>query len=418
MSTTDLGTLRSEGRQLTFLHSSDLHLGASEHVQRAFELLITTALERQVDLVLLGGDVYDSAERSAKLQKRFVDGLSRLDASGIHVFIAHGNHDPVAADFRPVVGAMPQRVHVFSSGEPQTFVMQVAGDTVAVTGLSFEHRHDQMNLAARIAATEVLADLRLAVVHANVEGQTGHDVYAPCSDADLRHSGIGYWALGHIHQRTITPMGSGRFWAYPGNLQGRSTKPAECGAKGVLIVRAEERGFAEPEFVPTDVHRFLRLEVSLDDVEHYSDAFDTVVAAVGDAFELHGRRSLTVRLTLTGSTGVHGLLSELTVEEVEESLGNPRVRVDRIEDATRRPLDRDALARADDLAASLIGRFDSLRSPGSDEHIRDLLERSSGLIGRKAEARMGSMLNLGQVDLAALLDRVEASILDGLVAEQ
>jgi DNA repair exonuclease SbcCD nuclease subunit len=53
----------------------------------------------------------------------------------------------------------------------------------------------------RIAATQISADLRIGVVHANVAGVAGHDNYGPCNTSDLQQSDIHYWALGHIHKQ-------------------------------------------------------------------------------------------------------------------------------------------------------------------------------------------------------------------------
>ena len=305
MTTSDLGQLRADDRPFTFLHAADLHLGASDHVQAAFENLVQAALNHQVDAVMLAGDVYDMAERSPHLQMKFLNGLKRLSEEGVHVFIAHGNHDPVESTFHPVTGTMPDLVHVFESGDPQTFLLGVGGTTVAVSGVSFERKHDTKNLVARVAGAQVPADLRVAVVHANLAGQPGHDDYGPCALDDLRNSSVDYWALGHIHKAAHDGMGNGRWWAYPGNLQGRSLKPAECGPKGALLVTAATTGFAEPVFVPCDVHRFERLPVDVSGAELLDDVLDKVadeVAAVATAHREDGvPRTMTVRIELSGT---------------------------------------------------------------------------------------------------------------------
>lgn len=419
MDVVDLGAVTPGDGPPRFLHAADLHLGASVHTKQAFANLLSTASQERVDFVVLAGDVYDSAERSANLQKLLIDGLARLSDAGVHVFIAHGNHDPVATDFRPVVGEMPERVHVFGSGDPQSYRLQVGTWTVVVSGLSFETKHTRENLAARIAATRVPADLRVAVLHANLEGQSGHDPYAPCVESDLYDSDIDYWALGHIHLRQVKQMGSGRWWAYPGNLQGRSTKPAERGQKGVLVVEADGAGFREPEFVPCDVHRFLQLDVPLHDVEHYGDAVDVVVEHIGEAFEHNGRRSLNVKVRLEGETDAHDdLASDLDRESLQELVDNPQIEVERVTTATRRPVNRQQLAQGKDLVAALLGRLDHLRSPEAAQELTELIARTEGFAGRHAVGRVERMDELGDLDHNDLLGQVEALILDRLVVEE
>jgi DNA repair exonuclease SbcCD nuclease subunit len=414
MDAIDLGVLREGGAPPSFLHAADLHLGASEHVLEAFNHLVTTAESRRVDFVALSGDIYDAADRSANLQMRFLKGLRALSNAGIHVFIAHGNHDPLAADFRPVVGEMPPLVHVFEPGEPQTYVAQIAGRTVAVTGVSFKTKHDVDNLAERIARTRVAADLRVGVVHANVEGQPGHDPYAPCNEDHLRNSDIDYWALGHIHLRTEVQLSPGRWWVYPGNLQGRSTKPAECGPKGVVVVTADGGGFAAPEFVPCDVHRYLRVDVSADGLDLEQDVADAAVSALTDAFEEHGRRGLTVRVRLTGATAAHSGLSKLTSDEIAAFLENPLVEVDRVENATRRPVDRAALAKSEGLVGVLLRRMDAMRSDPGSQDLDAVLRNTADAAGAKALGRVLEMARRSEIDSNQLLAVVEQLIIDEL----
>lgn len=413
--TIDLGTLRSDDAPFRFLHAADLHLGASDHVQAALDNLVATAVDRSVDAVALAGDVYDAADRSPNLQVRFVGALRVLHEAGIPVFIAHGNHDPVAATFRPVVGALPDNVHVFGPGDPQTYRMRVGAKSIAITGVSFENDHDKTNLAARIAATAIDAHLRIAVVHANVDGQPGHDPYGPCTQDDLRDSDIDYWALGHIHNRTVKSMGSGRWWVYPGNLQGRSLKPAECGPKGVIVVAAGAVGFDEPEFVSCDVHRFIQLEIDLAGVEHYEDAVDRVVGQVTETFDAQHAdrgvlRGMTTRIAVRGATDVHDDLTNLTPAVVSEILADPRIRIDRIVRATQRPVDRAALAASDSFIGNMLRRIDALRNGPAD--VDELFGRIQDLSGSEAIRRAKELLDRDQLGRADLLDRVDQLVLD------
>ncbi|MEI6531188.1 MAG: DNA repair exonuclease, partial [bacterium] len=95
----------------SFVHTADLHLGtpfqgisgASQAVQkkltaatyRAFENIVSYALENKVDFMLVAGDIFNSTDRSLHAQLVFLQGLRRLDQAGIPVYIAHGNHDPL-----------------------------------------------------------------------------------------------------------------------------------------------------------------------------------------------------------------------------------------------------------------------------------------------------------------------------------
>jgi DNA repair exonuclease SbcCD nuclease subunit len=426
---TDLGSLRdADDGPVRFLHSSDLHLGKSGDSPKAFQNLVKLALERNVDLVVLGGDVYDSAERSAFAQLQFTQGLTQLTQGGIRVFIAHGNHDPVQASFTPAA-PLPEGVYTFTEGEPQTFVMTIGATRLAVTGVSFATQKEEANLVEKIGATSVDADLRIAVVHANVEGLPGHDNYAGCSRDDLLNSDIHYWALGHIHDRTVTPMPAGRWWAYPGNLQGRSTKATECGPKGVLIVEAAGTGFAEPEFVACDLSRFLRVQADVTGAENLSSAVDQICLQARSAIEQDNPLGLptVVRIAVSGATPAHPHLQQLLKREDEFtetlSAGLPaNSSIKSVSLDTTAPYDRDRLAARQDVVGAVLTKLDELRStatssqPNSQPNpvMSALLERAASTIGLPSKKLTEQALVLNTITPEEFFDQVERLLLDGL----
>ena len=98
--------------------------------------------------------------------------------------------------------------------------------------------------------------------------------------------------------------------AYPGNLQGRSTKTTECGPKGALIVEVEENGaILEPRFVACDSLRFLIMEFDLSKITDYQD----VIPMVSDKLEMLNAdsegRLLFVKLQFIGATPIFAELN-------------------------------------------------------------------------------------------------------------
>ncbi|MBW5420453.1 exonuclease subunit SbcD [Streptomyces sp. BG9H] len=85
---------------MRLLHTSDWHLGRSFHrvnmldAQAAFiGHLVTTAREREVDAVLVAGDVYDRAVPPLAAVELFDDALHRLADLGVPTVMISGNHD-------------------------------------------------------------------------------------------------------------------------------------------------------------------------------------------------------------------------------------------------------------------------------------------------------------------------------------
>ncbi|QEV16447.1 exonuclease SbcCD subunit D [Streptomyces alboniger] len=85
---------------MRLLHTSDWHLGRSFHrvnmldAQAAFIAhLVATAREREVDAVLVAGDVYDRAVPPLAAVELFDDALHRLADLGVPTVMISGNHD-------------------------------------------------------------------------------------------------------------------------------------------------------------------------------------------------------------------------------------------------------------------------------------------------------------------------------------
>ena len=332
-----------------FLHAADLHLGAplkslgdlldaETHermvalVNTAFSRLVDIAIAEEVDFVVLAGDVYDNADRDPGARRRVLTGLRRLTDAGIRVFMVHGNHDPLTRDVAE--GSLPEGVVVFPAGRLGSEVVTMRnGVDVVVAGVSYGKIEETENLVPLFA--DLTGRTIVGVLHTNVGGNALHGNYAPSSVAELESSPVHYWALGHIHMRSVNRTRNG-WWAYPGNLQGRSRKAAECGPKGALIVEVDDDGrILEPRFVECSALRFERVEVSVDGIDDSTLLNDRVNEALAAVVSQAGDVPVLVRLELVGPTDLRGLrdpessdwnsISSSLLEEAAEVLGDGAV---------------------------------------------------------------------------------------------
>ena len=170
---------------------------------------------------------------SARAQRAFLDGVSRLADHGIRTFLVHGNHDPVREGWTAIT-TFPDAVHRFSETEVESVELTVDGEQVVIHGTSYATSATTDNLALRFPAATPRA-FNVGLLHANLGGLgSKHQDYSPCTVDDLRRTGYQYWALGHVHEH--------RIWrgettiAFPGNLQGRHIR--EPGPRGALLVSA------------------------------------------------------------------------------------------------------------------------------------------------------------------------------------
>lgn len=387
----------------------------------AFDALVTTAIERRVSFVVLSGDVYDAADREVSAQVRFARCLARLGEAGITVFIAHGNHDPVVSSHRPAA-ALPANVTVFQPGDVQVHQVGLPDATaVEVAGVSFSTAHERENLARRFHDIRPAAERCVAVLHANLEGLPGHDPYAPCSLDDLRSAPVAYWALGHVHRRTVGSFTLSRRWAYPGNLQGRSAKPSECGPKGALVVPFTSGGVGEPEFVVCDQLRFERSDVDVTEAADLGDALDLVCAVAADVTERAGGRPVLLRVRLVGATSAHTQLTDATgsalvglLRETQPGLLGDGELV-RIEVATRPVVERSQLLARGDLLAALLRRLDDLRTLDDVALDHQLAECAGEALDHGTRFVLAELRALDPTLARRVLDDVEQRFVDTLV---
>ena len=115
--------------RLKFVHTADLHLDSPfgglrsiapeiaetlyQATFNAYNNIIDLCIQEQVDALLIAGDVFDGADRSLKAQRKFVDGLNRLDGAKIRSFVFHGNHEPLNGGDAQV--QFPRRCHRFGT---------------------------------------------------------------------------------------------------------------------------------------------------------------------------------------------------------------------------------------------------------------------------------------------------------------
>ncbi|AJS59405.1 metallophosphoesterase family protein [Paenibacillus sp. IHBB 10380] len=316
-----------------FIHTADLHLdslfagmkGLSDSLRHhlrestfgALIQLVEVAIAEQVDFLVISGDVYDAANRSLRAQLSLQAAFDQLGYHGIHVYLIHGNHDPL--DGLRLHGKPNDHVHVFGS-EVEHFIAKRRSDqqeVAVVSGISYPTSKVTENTALRFIRDKESSLFHIAIHHANLDGDLEHETYSPCTRHDLSALGYDYWALGHIHQRAIiqeTPH-----IVYPGNIQGRSIK--EIGAKGCYVVEVNEDATLHMAFHELDRVRWFREEISIDGIEN-EDAWRIKVEERMELIRtLRPQHMSIVRFTITGRGQVHRALEHgYLADELEEEL--------------------------------------------------------------------------------------------------
>lgn len=377
--------------QLRFIHAADLHIGAPfrglrelspawaerlvEAIPQAYDRMVDAALERQVDFVVLAGDIFDNARASYGDYLRFFRGLQRLSDAGIASYLCTGNHDPLAS-WQQDFFALPERAYMFSADHADFVLHRRDGEPLCVLGgRGYPHKvwaHDQ-DIAegiTRAAAEEALgpaaqaAPFGVGVLHTGLHFDPHK---APVEAAELLRAGFDYWALGHIHKRYVDSEDDPRV-AFSGCIQGRDIN--ETGPRGVSLVTLTEGRPNAVELIPTASVTWQQISVDVSDCGTLAAVSDKVMR---EQFSVNGNarcEEMISRVTLRGATALHEALGQPGVlDDLRASLNDAYADffIDALVDRTVPPLDKAALKAEGLFPAVLMGVADAQRQAPSDQ---------------------------------------------------
>jgi DNA repair protein SbcD/Mre11 len=299
---------------LRFIHAADIHLGRPFSGLRrsspelgnlflqagydAWERIVTTAIDRSVDFLTLGGDVFDAPNPTVRARVAFKNGVERLYDARIPVYLSVGNHDPLKS-FPESLRTLPG-LHLFG---PNPEGMRLAGQEhtagAVIFGAGFEKAVTTDNLVRKFRRDPGV-DLAIGVVHTNVAGTSGHENYSPCTLDDLRAAGMDIWCLGHVHSSEV--LSQDPLILYPGTSQGAHIN--ESGPRGCHLIVANSGSAAVAKFIPLAPVCWLRMDLDVTECHTAEDLVDDAVALCSrTSLDADIVRAIVVRLNLTGQGG-------------------------------------------------------------------------------------------------------------------
>lgn len=263
---------------LRILHAADLHLDspfsafsseeamAFRHRQRqaVFEMA-ERCKEKQCDLLLLAGDVFDGTPNPETVEAL----QEALEHCGAEVFLAPGNHDPYTARSVWADAHWPDNVHIFDGDMTCVTLPELP---CRVWGAAFHDREAEGLLKPIPQAEDGFWEI--GVFHGD---PTNDGPYHPISPQTLQNCGLDYLALGHIHKGSPLEKAGKTFYGWPGCAMGRGFD--ECGEKGVWYIELE-RGNCRQEFLPLSFPRFEILTLPAEDIAVPPEAEGSVCVLV------------------------------------------------------------------------------------------------------------------------------------------
>ena len=297
----------SQKQSVRILHTGDLHLDSPfaclspekseqrrQELRDTFGRLMTLVREEAVDLLLIAGDLFDSAYVTSRTANRIIEEFAAL--RNTQVVIAPGNHDPYTESSLWASGRLPQNVHIFSTEDLGSFTFPEL-NTVVYGWAFLSDRLEFSPLASRRADDPN----RLNVICGHCDFGAPLSKYGPVSAEDVANFGAQYAAFGHKH---VAPppqrVGERALAAYCGCIEGRSFD--EPGKGGVYIIDATSRdgGFEiESRRVTLALRRYETATVDISGVDSEREVARRIKACV----EENGYgKDTALRVTLTGAT--------------------------------------------------------------------------------------------------------------------
>jgi DNA repair exonuclease SbcCD nuclease subunit len=353
---------------LELLCTGDLHLG--RHPSRIPDDLdgpelspkavwlstVQKAIDRDVDAVVVAGDIVDQENRYFEAFGAFEDGIAQLDEAGIPVVVVAGNHD---------FDALPGMVDNLDSdtlqflgreGQWERWTLEQNGEPVAhFDGWSFSAKHVYESPLEEYELPTTDDAPQIGVLHADLDSRGSR--YAPVLSSELRDTAADAWLLGHIHSPG-TRIDSQPLALYSGSPQ--PLDPGEQQAHGPWTITVPETGDVRAEQIPLASVRYDQVSVDVSEVDDPQEA----TAVISEEIKDHVRAELDtrslelslVRVHLTGRTDAHSALVDQH-RSMERDLGfregSVSVRIESIDVDTRPAIDLEDLAEGDNAAAYL-----------------------------------------------------------------
>ncbi|MFE1644046.1 exonuclease SbcCD subunit D [Microbacterium sp. P01] len=283
---------------MRILHTSDWHIGRTFHghstldaLRGVLEALVVQVGENDVDVVVIAGDVFDSATPAAGCYTLLSDALGALRDAGARVIVTSGNHDSTARlGFQSRL--LREGIHVLTDPQGVGTPITIADDhgEVQFYGIPYLEpaivRHVWAPIDLRSQAQTMAHAMSL--VRADLAARGGRSVAiahcfaagvepTPHLERDIQQGGLDvvplsvfegmdYMALGHIHGRQRL-SDAVRYAGAPLHYNfGEGGKP-----RGSWLVDLDADGLARVEWLDLPVPRaVVTLRATLDELLHDS----------------------------------------------------------------------------------------------------------------------------------------------------
>ncbi len=281
------------------LHTADIHIGAAESflkneaLKRRFETLLTfekiidLAIDRDVDVIVISGDLFDSN----KIESHFIDAVfEKMANCKKRIVFCGGNHDPLNADSPFLNRNLPDNLFVLGKTDECITFEDIS---LKCYGRSFTDVY--LKGEERLLLSADKDYVNLMVQHGELKSDLSSD-YNSITPAFVKNSGMDYIALGHIHKRTPIGKIDNTYFAYCGCPEGQGFD--ELDQKGVYIGEIG-KGVCNLEFVAVSKRLHIQHKTDITDLCSNEEICQKIMSELESGYGINFRDNL-YKIELTG----------------------------------------------------------------------------------------------------------------------
>lgn len=239
-------------------------------IRQAFQQTIEFSLERQVDLFLHAGDLFDMPDpRNTEIifvAKEF----QRLLKNNIQIFLIGGTHDVPKTRTNTQEG-VPQRIFheveqahlLYETTQIQTIKTKIKDLDVVVGGLSYNPKLIKDDDPLSNLTFPASGDINILLLHYGIENHIPKDVNEPLLRYDTisQLTGVNYVFVGHQHKTEVFEIGDKQV-IIPGATErmnfGEMSNPT-----GFYYVELDKGGLANLEYIKIEPQIMNEFKISL-----------------------------------------------------------------------------------------------------------------------------------------------------------
>lgn len=254
---------------MKILHCADIHLGSKMEakfpkeksderkmeIRSTFNRMVQHAKDRDIKVIILAGDVFDS-DRPLKKDKEFFYNVIKNNPD-IDFLYLRGNHD------------IMESYTEYGLANLKTFSnewLTYEYEDVVIAGIE----SNSENAVSMYSSLKLSKDKKnIVIMHGQIGDTSGKN---KINLSKLRNKNIDYLAMGHIHTFSSSKIDERGIGVYSGCLEGRGFD--ECGEKGFVEITIEDS--VKYKFIKSSYRVINEVEIDIGDTSDIYSACQKV----------------------------------------------------------------------------------------------------------------------------------------------